>query len=63
MFKEDIEELLKALAKERKLFWSEADFQFAFAWKIQQRFPDAKVRLERGFHLPDSTKTAYVDIW
>ena len=22
MFKEDIEELLKALAKERKLFWS-----------------------------------------
>ena len=61
--KADIKSLIEALAKDRKLFQSEADFQFAFAWKIQQRFPDAKVRLERGFHLPDSTKMAYVDIW
>ena len=63
MTKADIKSLIEALAKERKLFWSEADFQFAFAWKIQQRFPNAKVRLERGFPLPESTKTAYVDIW
>lgn len=43
MTKADIKSLIEALAKESKLFWSEADFQFAFAWKIQQRFPNAKV--------------------
>lgn len=63
MFKSDICQIMNLLADERKLFWSEADFQFAFAWKIQQAFPEAKVRLERGFPLPESTKTAYVDIW
>ena len=31
MTKADIKSLIEVLAKERKLFWSEADFQFAFA--------------------------------
>lgn len=59
----DIHSILNKLSEERTLFWSEADFQFAFAWMIQQAFPKAKVRLERGFRLPDAKKTAYVDIW
>ena len=63
MNKSDIKVLIELLSKERKLFWSEADFQFAFAWKIQQAYPEAKVRLERGIRLLDSKKTAYVDIW
>lgn len=35
-----IERVLLALAKERKVFWSEADFQFAFAWKLKEMFED-----------------------
>lgn len=44
MFRTDIESLLLSLATERRLFWSEADFQFAFSWKIQQNYPSAKIR-------------------
>lgn len=53
MTKEFIESVLLALAKERKVFWSEADFQFAFAWKLKEMFEDRNpqstisVRLER----------------
>lgn len=53
MTKEFIESVLLALAKERKVFWSEADFQFAFAWKLKEMFEDSNpqstinVRLER----------------
>lgn len=36
MTKQFIETVLLALAKERKVFWSEADFQFAFAWKLKE---------------------------
>lgn len=48
-----IETVLLALANERKVFWSEADFQFAFAWKLKEmlKYSDPKsainVRLER----------------
>lgn len=34
------------LKEKRKIFHSEADFQFALAWEIQRLYPDAKVRLE-----------------
>ena len=63
MFRTDIESLLLSLATERRLFWSEADFQFAFAWKIQQNYPSAKIRLERCQEITNSNKPAYVDIW
>ena len=63
MFRTDIERLLLSLANERRLFWSEADFQFALAWKIQQKYPNAKIRLERRQENTNSKKPAYVDIW
>lgn len=53
MTKQFIETVLLALAKERKVFWSEADFQFAFAWKLKEmlKYSDPKsdinMRLER----------------
>lgn len=53
MTKQFIETVLLSLANERKVFWSEADFQFAFAWKLKEMFEDSNpqstisVRLER----------------
>lgn len=54
MTKQFIETVLLALAKERKVFWSEADFQFAFAWKLKEMLQKdsnqqstINVRLER----------------
>lgn len=53
MTKQFIETVLLALANERNVFWSEADFQFAFAWKLKEMFEDRNpqsainVRLER----------------
>jgi hypothetical protein len=42
----DIIKPLLELSKTRKIFHSEADFQFALAWEIQKLYPKAKVRLE-----------------
>jgi hypothetical protein len=42
----DLESTLTALAFERRIFHSEADFQHALAWKLHERHPDAKIRLE-----------------
>lgn len=53
MTKQFIETVLLALTNERKVFWPEADFQFAFAWKLKEmlKYSDPKsdinVRLER----------------
>ena len=54
MTKQFIESVLLTLANERKVFWSEADFQFAFAWKLKEMLqkdsnPQStiNVRLER----------------
>ena len=44
-----IEQLMKGLAAQRPIFHSEADFQFALAWEIQERNPTLQVRLERPF--------------
>lgn len=75
MTKQFIETVLLALAKERKVFWSEADFQFAFAWKLKEMFEDhnpqstINVRLERRVDAlekrDDGKKSgdAYIDIW
>jgi len=42
----DVEAVLASLAAKRPVFHSEADFQFAFAWESQKRYPGLKVRLE-----------------
>ena len=66
MTQNDIRFILSELSRERRLFWAEADFQFAFAWKLKELFPDAEIRLERKHTLPEQngkTKPAYVDIW
>jgi hypothetical protein len=42
----DVLGILAQLARERKIFHSEADFQHALAWKIHELHPTAKLRLE-----------------
>lgn len=42
----DIREPLAELSHTRKIFHSEADFQFALAWEIQKAYPTAEIRLE-----------------
>ena len=39
-------DLLRKLAEERRLFHSEADFQYSLAWKIHTSIPSAAIRLE-----------------
>jgi len=43
---DEIIELMTELAKRRPVFHSEADFQFALAWLIQEKHPDWSIRLE-----------------
>ncbi|MBN1152258.1 MAG: hypothetical protein JXA58_03520 [Dehalococcoidia bacterium] len=52
--------VLDALRNERPLFHSEDDFKFALAWKLQEMYPSAVVRLERPHDLED--RRIYVDI-
>ncbi len=51
----DLRQIMQALAHERPIFHSEADFQHALAWQIHQTHPEARVRLEtspqRGMRL------------
>ena len=61
--KETLDTILKSLATERPRFCSEADFQFALGWKIQQEFPQAEIRFECPAKQPDdSTARTYIDI-
>jgi hypothetical protein len=41
-----LEQSMTALASQRPVFHSEADFQHAFAWQLQQLYPAARIRLE-----------------
>lgn len=43
------------------MFHSEADFQLAFGWLLQRRFPGADVRLE--WRAPLSDRRLYLDIY
>jgi hypothetical protein len=43
----DMERILAELSRERPVFHSEADFQLAFALKMQQLYPQIAIRLER----------------
>lgn len=45
-----IESVLAELAEKRPLFWSEADFQFAFAWMLKKSLGEnAEIFLERRY--------------
>ena len=51
---------MKSLAARRPVFHSEADFQFALAWRIHELEPDCEVRLE---FKPFPQERVYLDIW
>ena len=55
----DINRLMNGLAAERPVFHSEADFQFALAWRIGQE-TGTKVRLEFP---PPLTERMHLDLW
>lgn len=57
----DIAEILIALAAQRPIFHSEADFQHAFAWEIHRRLPNASIRLE--FPVRPLNKQLFLDVW
>lgn len=57
----NMESVLQKLAKEHKVFHSEAEFQFALAWQIKSDYSDATIRLEMPFRI-DGQKTRYIDI-
>ena len=42
----NIMSIIDTLREKRKVFFSEADFQFSLSWEIQLHYPDASVRLE-----------------
>lgn len=56
----DIFNPITKLSRSRKIFHSEADFQFALAWEIQKEYPDAKIRLE--YCPPGNDLKQYIDI-
>ena len=50
---------MSSLKQKRKIFHSEADFQFALAWEIQLIYPDANIRLE---YCPNEAPNMHIDI-
>ncbi len=58
----DIDRLMASLADTRKVFHSEADFQHALAWRIQQAMPESQIRLEVDV-LQIEHPRRYLDIW
>ena len=58
--KEVIIDALNNLAKRRPLFWSEADFQFEFAWELHKKLgEEANIYLERRHEInSDSSDSA-----
>jgi len=57
----DVHAVMTALSRDRPAFHSEADFQHAFAWRMQMRYPHLRIRLEYPFHCEDET-IDHVDI-
>ncbi len=55
----DIKTQMCELSKKRKVFHSEADFQFALAWQIQKSHPTANIRLE---YCPKEFANMHLDI-
>lgn len=56
-----MENLLEELFKKRPVFYSEADFQFALGWLIQQKYENYKVRFEYTYH-PNDKSPMHIDI-
>lgn len=60
MFKTfDIELIISKLKDKRKIFVSEADFQFEMAWIVKEQYPNAKIRLE---YSPSFDFNIHIDI-
>lgn len=51
---------INRLAKDGKIFCSEADFQFSLAWELQKILPSAEIYLEKGVDVTDDM--FYIDI-
>lgn len=60
MTRNHIDKALSNLKSQRKIFHSEADFQFAFAWELQKLLPNANIRLE---YCPSFAPTMHIDIY
>ena len=56
----DIKMVMGKLSSERKVFHSEADFQFSLAWKIKENYPKYEIFLE--WPVPIKKQIIYVDI-
>jgi hypothetical protein len=60
----EITEVLSSLAHERPFFYSEADFQHAFAWEIHKKLPFARVGLEIPVPVGDHGQDyLHIDVW
>ena len=55
----DVPNVMAALAKQRKAFHSEADFQFSLAWIIKEQYPNCDIRLE---FVPEFNCNLHLDI-
>ncbi|UQZ90926.1 hypothetical protein C4J81_17585 [Deltaproteobacteria bacterium Smac51] len=55
----DIKHSIQSLGNKRKIFHSEADFQFSLAWEIQRLHPSANIRLE---YCPVCAPRRHIDI-
>lgn len=62
MDKDDIIEIMKKLAKKRKIFHSEADFQFSLSQEIKETFPESIIRLERPIRGPGKRKELDIEV-
>ena len=59
-----IENVMSALSKKRKAFWSEADFQFALSEMLKSKLgKSAKIYLERPVLATNQKDKYAVDIW
>jgi len=56
----DIPAVMAALASDRPIYHSEADFQHAFAWELHRRLSEAKVRLE--YRIETEKGTIHLDL-
>lgn len=58
----DITLIINELKKEFPCFSSEANFQFHFAWKTKEIYPDCAIDLERASFINDNDKSSYIDL-
>lgn len=57
----DLDKIIKKLAEQRPILYSEADFKHALAWMINSENPEIQIRLEKRIDLEYYPKM-YVDI-